>query len=491
MATLPVFLNVYAEQQATLARPVHAAPAPLPVPNPTKSFWIDTPGANPLAKEGSLGPLTADADIAIIGSGISGVSAAYHLSRLLAEAGDANKPLKIVVLEARDFCSGATGRNGGHLTAAAFEDFTAHSALFGTDDAKRAIALEQRTVSQIVNLVKQSGNEGALDLVPGGRVNLLFTEPEVVQARIDLEAAKAAGIDVSHVDFLTKEQVEKEYGASYPAFRTPGYNIWPLKLVTHLYNLGKTIGENSSTSSLHLHTNTPVTDIAAISDATSSRRWNLTTPRGPIAASHILHATNAYASHLLPHLRGPSGIVPTRGQIIATRAAVPEQTLTRSAFTGNEGFEYWFPRPLEPGQTNPLVILGGGREATKPTFELYVTDDSTVNPAVGDALRKFLPVVFPGKYEEGKEPEMEWSGIMGFTKTGDPFVGPIIDPSDPTSTAYAGQYISAGFTGHGMPRTFSCAEAVAQMMVADIQGKEWSVPEWLPRHHLTMNRLDE
>lgn len=29
------------------------------------------------------------------------------------------------------------------------------------------------------------------------------------------------------------------------------------------------------------------------------------------------------------------------------------------------------------------------------------------------------------------------------------------------------------------------------MIVADIQGKEWEVPEWLPRHHLTQNRLNE
>ncbi|KAI9069868.1 DAO-domain-containing protein [Trametes sanguinea] len=289
------------------------------------------------------------------------------------------------------------------------------------------------------------------------------------------------------VEFLTKEQVEKEYGASYPAVRTPGYNIWPLKLVTYLYNLAKETGANSSTSALHLHTNTPVTNIS-LASTSSSRRWNLTTPRGPIAVSYVLHATNAYASHLLPHLRGPSGIVPTRGQIIATRASVPESVLTRSAFTGNEGFEYWFPRPVEPGKTQPLVILGGGRESTKPEFELYVADDSAVNTKVGDTLRRFLPAVFPGRYEENHAPEMEWSGIMGYTKTGDPFVGPVIDPAN--ADAYKGQYISAGFTGHGMPRTFSCAEAVAQMILADMQGKEWTIPAWLPRHHLTENRLE-
>lgn len=221
---------------------------------------------------------------------------------------------------------------------------------------------------------------------------------------------------VDDVEFLTKEEVQKTYGAAYPAFRTPGHNIWPLKLVTHLFNVAKEIGVNTSTSSLSLHTNTPVTGITP-SDAIH-RRWNLTTPRGSIACSYVLHATNAYASHLLPALRGPSGIVPTRGQVIALRAAVPAEEITRTGWGGNEGFEYWFPRPLSntsnstssnlKEERNPLVILGGGRELTGPDYELYIADDSVVNPVVGDTLRKFLPAVFPGKYEVGREPEMEW-----------------------------------------------------------------------------------
>ena len=102
---LPVILNVLAEQQTVLERPVEADPAPLPVPNPTKSFWIDSaPDANPLAKEGSQGALTHDADICIIGSGITGISAAYHISRLLAAQPAAGPPLAMTILEARDFC---------------------------------------------------------------------------------------------------------------------------------------------------------------------------------------------------------------------------------------------------------------------------------------------------------------------------------------------------------------------------------------------------
>lgn len=80
-------------------------PAPLPTPNPTKSFWLDSDtSANPLARVGSTGPLPQVADIVIIGSGITGCSAAYHLSRLLEGSGGQTKPVTAVILEARDFC---------------------------------------------------------------------------------------------------------------------------------------------------------------------------------------------------------------------------------------------------------------------------------------------------------------------------------------------------------------------------------------------------
>ena len=210
--------------------------------------------------------------------------------------------------------------------------------------------------------------------------------------------------------------------------------MWPLKLVSVLYNLANKIGSGNGTSTstftVDLHTQTPVTSIEPIPQTDPSsevfpRRHSLVTARGKISCSYVLHATNAYASHLLPHLVGKDGIVPTRGQIIATRASVTEELLTKTGGVGNEGFEYWFPRPVkQPEETYPLVILGGGREVTKSEsrFELYQTDDAVVDSEVGGALRRFLPSVFPSRFARGMEPEMEWTGIMGFTASGDPLV---------------------------------------------------------------------
>jgi hypothetical protein len=120
------------------------------------------------------------------------------------------------------------------------------------------------------------------------------------------------------------------------------------------------------------------------------------------------------------------------------------------------------------------------------------------------------------------------TGIMGFTKTRDPFVsvlscgdflfvygsykvGPVFDPdhlSSPSQpNAYEGQYIAAGYTGHGMARAFAwlvnlstglslfcsshglwiyiSAEAIAGMLKAQITGEKWIMPEWLPERYLT------
>ncbi|TFK48505.1 FAD dependent oxidoreductase [Heliocybe sulcata] len=465
--------------QEIFRQPAEDVPEWLPVPNPTKSFWIDSPDANPLASEGSSGSLTTDADVCIIGSGMTGISTAYHLSELLADS--SNDPLSAVVLEARDFCSGATGRNGGHLTPRAFMKFSTYAELYGEHEALSSLAIEHHTSNGIVNIVKSAGLELAVDLVEGGHVDVFFDEESEIEARADYKAAHDAGADLQDVQWMDKEDMLSKFGTANSGVRISAHNLWPLKFVSGIYNITKL---KRGKLSLHLHTRTPVTSMSALDSQPAglhSRRWNLTTPRGSVACSYVVHATNAYAGHLLPHMRGSKGIVPTRGQIIAIRANASADELTKVSWSGNPGTEYWFPRPLNATEgEKPLVILGGGR-VHAPGHERFVIDDSTVSPVVGEFLRGFLPDVFPGKFDKAREPEMEWTGIMGYTSQGDPFVGPVGED-------YDGQYISAGFTGHGMPRAFACGEAVAQMIVANLTGQTWTAPAWLPQRYLTWNR---
>lgn len=105
MSTLSVPIHQDDNAQLAFEIPTDHPPASLPVPNSSRSFWIDTPGANPLATEGSQGSLVDDADVCIIGSGITGISAAYHLATTFAEKRPHGKSnVKAVILEAREFC---------------------------------------------------------------------------------------------------------------------------------------------------------------------------------------------------------------------------------------------------------------------------------------------------------------------------------------------------------------------------------------------------
>ena len=71
----------------------------IPVPNPTLPFW--TIPQSDISSEGKEIP--AYADVVVIGSGITGTSFAHNALKL-------DGSLKIVMLEARSVCSGATGR---------------------------------------------------------------------------------------------------------------------------------------------------------------------------------------------------------------------------------------------------------------------------------------------------------------------------------------------------------------------------------------------
>ena len=96
-------------------------PVSLPHPNPTVSYWQDPPDAE-IADYGATSTLPDDVvNTVIVGSGITGAGVAWNLLNGT-NVGNANgttngfvngdKDKRIVMLEARQACSGATGRNG-------------------------------------------------------------------------------------------------------------------------------------------------------------------------------------------------------------------------------------------------------------------------------------------------------------------------------------------------------------------------------------------
>lgn len=78
---------------------------PFPVPNATVPFWRTE--LHELDSHRTTPELPDKQDIVIVGAGFAGASVAYHLLK------DASgSKLSVTILEAREACSGATGRNG-------------------------------------------------------------------------------------------------------------------------------------------------------------------------------------------------------------------------------------------------------------------------------------------------------------------------------------------------------------------------------------------
>ncbi|KAJ7923511.1 hypothetical protein B0H13DRAFT_2316455 [Mycena leptocephala] len=434
-------------------------PADLPHPDPTHSFWTHSPGANPLAGEGSTGALTDEADVCIIGSGITGVSAAYHLANAVQQGSfpipDGETKLRAVILEARDFC-----KSFYPIFYRIFAGFSKVEALFGREVALRHYAIEHYSATEMARIARAAGWADTVDLVEGGHVDVMLTEKRIAEMTADFAVAVAAGKSVN-VTWLSREEMNATYGT---------YNLFKQTLtITPLLDL-------------RLHTRTPVTAVSPSSSSPSTststsnssssppRKWTLTTPRGALACSSVLHATNGYASHLLPFMAGsgPQGIVPVRGQVLAMRANAPLRRVTTASWSGNEG--YWFPRPVAPGAD---VMMMTKKPKTTPSSS-SAARATPLGRHRRSVLRAFLPEMFPGLYEQGREPEAEWTGIMGYTK----LIFNIAVPS--LLTPHTGQFIAAGYTGHGMPRAFGCAEAVVGMMAAERAGRGWEAPGWFP-----------
>lgn len=256
---------------------------------------------------------------------------------------------------------------------------------------------------------------------------------------------------------------------------------------------------------LTLETNTPVTDLTVVEDGDTDHPYKLVTPRGSIRAAKIVHCTNAHVSHLVPGLRGI--VVPLRGQMSAQN---PGEKFhgggENKSWTIHyqQGFDYLVQLPVDGPVSNGEMMLGGGiNPATKAGIEEFgVSDDSQLNAEIDVHLSGALSAVF-GRENWGavRGPSVShmWTGIMGFSSDGHPWVGRL-PPSitrRPVTSAACNEWVAAGYSGEGMVHAWLCGKAVAAMMLS--HGKQLYVENddskdrlWIPeRFMVTDARLRE
>lgn len=222
---------------------------------------------------------------------------------------------------------------------------------------------------------------------------------------------------------------------------------------------------------LELFTNTPVLKLSR----SSSGIWEIETSCGLMKAKRVVLATNGYTAFLAPQFQG--SIVPLRGQITAHRpgSAMPKAGLpTTYSFMYSDGYEYMISRP--PGSKFAGdVVIGGGLVKAKDegVQEFGTTDDSDINQEISIYLTGTTPRYFGRKWGEG-DPEgrirKEWTGIMGYSGDGFPFVGQV--------PGQEGLWVAASFQGHGMVLCWMCAKALVGM--AERREDEKRLDGWFP-----------
>ncbi|KAL5612194.1 hypothetical protein BROUX41_000266 [Berkeleyomyces rouxiae] len=447
--------------------------ADLPSKKATASYWHREPSRTLLGHR-TTEILPGTADVVIVGSGITGAFAAKTAKEAWA------RDLSVVMLEAREACWGATGRNGGHCQP-------------NTYASKPHIAeFEMRTFDYLKDIVEANAIPCHWTSLTG--CHALFTQNLVDRAAANLEHIRradpkledaAALITHKHKDpeaemSLGELRITRACGA---VVQRRAASLWPYKLVCWVL---EDLLARFTAESFALHTLTAVDSLQRCGNV-----WLVHTNRGVMAAKQVLVATNAYTSRILPGFARI--IVPVRGQVAALvpRAGCEERV-------GRLRNSYVFlgePEPASaPVMDDYLVqvagpgrgeFIFGGARALGVGRGVGVSADDEIDADVAEHLVRGLPGVLDmmeGVESNGQQAERktegdnsaaakpngvqfsathEWTGIMGFSADGHPWVGRVPENAGGSD---AGLWMCAGYTGHGMAGAALAAKAVVELM---------------------------
>ncbi|MHA6344443.1 NAD(P)/FAD-dependent oxidoreductase [Roseivivax sp. CAU 1761] len=366
-----------------------------------RSYWHAT---MPDFTGAEAGPVAGRFDVAVIGAGFTGLSAA----RALARAG-----ARVAVLEARHVGFGASGRNGGHLNNGLAHSYLAAKEHLGAERAGALYRLFDASIDRIEALVAEEGI--ACDFRRAGKLKLASKPGHVAALTRNFEALHAE-VDPDTA-MLTASELRDEVGST--AFH--GAMLSKKSAMMHMGQYVVGLAEAGVRHGATLWEGAPVT-----ARARSGRGWALTTPRGTLTAERVILATNAHTSGPFGHFR--RRVVPVGSFLIATRPLTPEEvsrTLpgNRTCVTSLNVGNYF---RLSPD--NRLIFGGRAR--------FSAVSDARSDSRSGAILRRAMAALFPHLAEV--EIDYCWGGLVGMTRDRFPRIG------EADGVSYA-----MGYSGHG------------------------------------------
>ena len=339
--------------------------------------------------------MKTQARVVVIGGGVVGVSALYHLARK--GWGD-----DVVLLEKAELTSGSTWHAAGLLP------------LFNMSYSVGQI--HKYSVAMYQELEGETGQPVGFSQV--GNLRLAMNDDRMDEYYQYAATARTIGIDVQ---FMTPEEIKK---------------LWPLCNIDGLVggifhpddgyiqpaDLTQALAKGARGRGAKIYRNTPVMAI----EQSSSGGWLVKTPNGDISCEHIISATGNYARQTGEMVGLDVPVIPVEHQYIVTEAhpelqkrrenGEPEMGVLR------ESDGSWYLReeaggfilgPYEQGA--PCCYVDGPHPQAE--YELFQEDIDRLTPHIEAAMNRV-----PAFAEVGVK--KVYNGAIAYTPDGNPIIGP-------------------------------------------------------------------
>ena len=399
------------------------------MPIQEKNYWATTVASPTFA---AARELPDSVDVAVIGGGFCGLSAA----RTLAKRG-----VKVAVLEAESFGWGASSRNGGMVLTGMKLPAPTLIRRYGIETVRKMYSASLETIDCVEQIVREENIDCNFS-----RCGHL--EVACKQAHFDgyEETAALTRREFHHeLRIIPKGELRAEIGSDIyfgGMVDETSAGLNPARYVAGLATAAQRAG-----ACLFDHTR-----VTSVEPETKNgvRKFRVTTPKGTLTAREVILASGAYTTEATPALR--KKIIPIGSYIIATEVLptdlARELSPRNRMIYDSKHFLYYY--RLTPDNR----MLFGGRAAFFPETE------NTVRQSV-EILRRGMVDVYPQILDT--KVEFVWGGTLDFTLDVMPHSGKI-----------DGMYFAAGFAGHGV--------AAATWFGAKLAGQICGEPNDIPFH---------
>ncbi len=380
-------------------------------------------------------------DIAIVGGGFTGTSAALRL----AEAG-----VDVTLVEAKYNGFGGSGRNVGLTNAGLW---------LNPDDIDKAIGKRYgdhlhhflASAPDLVHKLIEKHNIEC-EALRNGTLHLAHSERglKAIEKRAWQINARGGSVMVTDQAATFKLTQAKNYLGAIHDMRAG--TVQPLEYCHGLSVAAKNAGAN-------IYTRSPATNVIH-----KDGKWHIKTPKGMVVAEQVLMATNAYLEHVLPAIK--STYTPLYYCQMATSPLTEEQL--KNLLPGKNGT--WDTRMVMRSYRTDA----SGRLIIGTIGNIFKNEAPFLTSWADKMIADTFPQVGPVKWK------YKWAGRIACSKNHIPNLHDL----------GSGLYSVSGFSGRGIASGTAFGRTMADYLIGKISAKELPLP-FMPVEAVPFNKIRE